>query len=140
MLQHPSFILLISKHEKVLISIDTTLAISVSQNALNSVKLRECWFKMKSWVYVLLLKRLCLCVLGFALVCSNKVQCYYKSTGSLLKYNLIFSQLIESRLFNPFSNEKVHLVFCNNTINSPVPFVHNHYVPLTICPQQKYLK
>ena len=36
--KYPSFILLISKHEKVFSSIDTILAIAVSHNALDSNK------------------------------------------------------------------------------------------------------
>ena len=48
----------------------------------------------------------------------------------------MFSQLIEPRLFYPFSSEKIHLLFCNNTCKSPVPFIHNHYVPPIICSQK----
>ena len=51
----------------------------------------------------------------------------------------MFGQLIEPPLFNPFSSEKIHLLFCNNTCNLPVPFMHNHYIPLIIC-SQKMLK
>ena len=54
----------------------------------------------------------------------------------MLKYKLIFSQLIEPRLFNPFSAEKIHLLFCNHTCEPPVPLMHNHYVPLIICSQK----
>ena len=41
--------------------------------------------------------------------------------------------MIEPRLFNPFSNENINLLFCNNTCEPPIPFMHNHYVPLIIC-------
>ena len=58
-----------------------------------------------------------LCVLGLASVCTSSVQCYYKSTGSLSKYKLMFNQLIEPRLFNPFSSEKIHLLFCNKLVS-----------------------
>ena len=37
----------------------------------------------------------------------------------------MFSQLIEPRLFNPFS-----------TCEPPVPFVHNRYLPIIICSQK----
>ena len=47
--------------------------------------------------------------------------------------------MIESRLLNGFSNEKIHLLFCNNTCEPPIPFMQNHYVPLIIC-SQKMLK
>ena len=48
----------------------------------------------------------------------------------------MFSQLIEPRLFNPSSTEKIYLLFCSNTCEPPVPFMHNHYVPLMICFQK----
>ena len=48
----------------------------------------------------------------------------------------MFSQLIELPLFNPFNSEKIHLLFCNNICEPPVPFMHNHYVPLVICSQK----
>ena len=44
--------------------------------------------------------------------------------------------MIEPRLLNPFGSEKIHLLFCNNTCEPPVPFMHNHYVPLLICSQK----
>ena len=48
--------------------------------------------------------------------------------------------MIEPRLFNPFSSEKIHLLFCSNTYEPPVPLRHNHYVPLIICSQKKKKK
>ena len=38
-------------------------------------------------------------------------------------------QLIQSCLFNPFKNNKIHFLFCNNTIKSPVFFIYSHHVP-----------
>ena len=49
----------------------------------------------------------------------------------------MFTQLIEPRLFNPFSSEKIDLLFCKNTYEPPVPLRHNHHVPLIICSQKK---
>ena len=48
----------------------------------------------------------------------------------------MFTQLIEPRLFNPLSTENIHLLFCNNTCEPPVPFMHNYYVLLIICSQK----
>ena len=48
----------------------------------------------------------------------------------------MFSQLIERHLFNPSSTEKIYLLFCKNTCEPPVPFMHNHYVTLIICSQE----
>ena len=135
--KHPSFISLISKHSKVFSSIDTILAISVSHNALDSNKTKGELVQNEAINICTSFKWAgFLCVLGLASVCSSSVQCYYKNTGSILKYKLMFSQLIEPRLFNPFSTEKIHLLFCNNTCEPPVPFMHNHYVPLIICSQK----
>ena len=61
-----------------------------------------------------------LCVLGLTSVCSSSVQYYYKSTGSLIKYKLMFSPLFRPCLFNPFNNEKNDLLLCNNTSEPPV--------------------
>ena len=135
--KHPSFISLISKHSKVFSSIDTILAISVSHNALDSNKTKRELVQNEAINICTSFKWAgFLCFLGLASVCSSSVQCYYKNTGSILKYKLMFSQLIEPRLFNPFSTEKIHLLFCNNTCEPPVPFMHNHYVPLIICSQK----
>ena len=133
----PSFVSLIDKHSKVFSNVDTILAISVSHSALDSNKTKGGLVQNKAINICTSFKWAgFLCVLGLASVCSSSVQCYYKSTGSILKYKLSFSQLIEPRLFNPFSSEKIHLLFCSNTREPPVPFMHNHYVSLIICSQK----
>ena len=131
--KHLSFISLIGKHSKVFSSVDTILAISVSHSALDNNKTKEELLQNEAINISTSFKWL-----GFyvTLVCSSSVQCYYKNTGSILKYKLMFSQLIEPRLFNAFSSEKIHLLFCNNTCEPPVPFIHNLYVPLIICSQK----
>ena len=80
--KHPSFISLISNHSKVFSSIDTILAISVSQNALDSNKTKGelvqneatniCTsFKWTGFLYVP----------GLASVCSSSVQYVIKALG-----------------------------------------------------------
>ena len=39
-------------------------------------------------------------------------------------------QLIQSCLFNPFNNNKINFLFCNNTSKSSFLFMYSHYVPL----------
>ena len=39
-------------------------------------------------------------------------------------------RLIQSCLFNPFKNKKIHFLFCTNTGKTPVLFTYIHYVPL----------
>ena len=109
--KHPPFILLISKHSKVFSSIDARLAISVSHNALDSNKTKVELVQNEAINICTSFKwGRFLCALDLASVCSSSVQCYYKNTGSILKYKLMFSQLIEPRLFNPFSSEKSSFV------------------------------
>ena len=125
---------MIGKHSKIFSSVDT---ISVSHSALDSSKTKEELVQNEAINICTSFKWAgFLCVLGLASVCSSSVQCYYKNTGSILKYKLMSSQLIEPCLFNPFSGEKINLLFCNNTCEPPDPFMHNHYVPVVICSQK----
>ena len=109
--KRPSFISLISNIQKFSVA-DAILAISVSHNVLDSNKSKgelvqnEAINMCTSFEWAGFL-----CVLGLASICSSSVQCYYKSSGSILKYNLMFSQLIEPRLFNPLSSEKLICCF-----------------------------
>ena len=48
----------------------------------------------------------------------------------------MFKQLIQPRLANYLSSEKIHLLFCSNLFELPVPFSHNHYAPLIMCPKK----
>ena len=137
---HPSFISLISKDSKVFSTIVTILAISVSDNAVDSNKTKGDLVQKEAinictsfqWAGFL-------CILCLASICSSSVLCNNKSPWSILKYKLMFSQLTEPCLFNPFGSEKIHLLFCNNTCEAPVLFMHNYHVPLIIC-FQKILK
>ena len=47
----------------------------------------------------------------------------------MLKYKVMFNQLIKLRGFPSFNSETSHLLFCNNSIVPPTPFRHNNYVP-----------
>ena len=51
----------------------------------------------------------------------------------MLKYKIMFNQLIKPRGFPSFNSETMHLLFCNNSVVSPTQFRHNHYVPLIFC-------
>ena len=42
------------------------------------------------------------------------------------------SQLIQSCLFNPFNNNKIHFLFCGNTSKPPILFMYSHYVLLIV--------
>ena len=135
--QHPIFTLLLNNNPGVFNSIDTILAISVSHNALDTNKTKAELVQREA-LNICSAYRWCgfLCVLALSSVSLSTVQCYYKSFGSSLKYRLMFNQLIQPRCASYFSSQKIHLLFCSNLFESPVPFCHNHYVPLIMCPKK----
>ena len=45
----------------------------------------------------------------------------------MLKYKIMFNQLIKPTEFPSFNSETIHLLFCNKSIVPPTPFRHNHY-------------
>ena len=135
--QHPIFTLLLNNNPGVFNSIDTILAISVSHNALDTNKTKAELVQREA-LNICSAYRWCgfLCVLALSSVSLSTVQCYYKSFGSSLKYRLMFNQLIQPRCANYLSSEKIHLLFCSNLFEPPVPFCHNHYAPLIMCPKK----
>ena len=54
----------------------------------------------------------------------------------MLKYKIMFNELIRPKEFSSFNSETIHLLFCNNSIVPPTPFRHNHYVPLIFCSEK----
>ena len=76
------------------------------------------------------------CVFSLSSVCLCFVHCYYKSYDAMLKYKIMFNQLIKPREFCSFNSERIHLLFCNNSIIPPITFRHNHYVPLIFCSEK----
>ena len=85
-----SFIWLISKQSKVFSGADTILAIPVLHNAFDSNKTMGELFQNEAINICTSFKWAgFLCVLGLASVCSCSIQCYYKNTGSVLKYKLM---------------------------------------------------
>ena len=134
--QHPIFTLFLNNNPGALNSIDTILAISASHNALNNKTKGE----LVQWeaLNICRVYRWCgfLCVLALSSVCLSTVQCYYKSSGSSLKYRLMFNQLIQPRCANYLSSKKIHLLFCSNLFEPPAPFCHNHYAPFIMCPKK----
>ena len=78
-----------------------------------------------------------LCVLPLSSVCLCFIHCYYKSNDAMLKCKTMFNQLIRLREFPSFNSDTIHLLFLNNTIVSPTPFRHNHYVHLFFVQKKK---
>ena len=111
-------------------NVETLLVLSVSYGALDSGKtkmelvkeeaLNICPFTWSGFLCVLVLSSICFCF----------IHCHYKSYDAMLKYKTMFNQLIKPRECPSFNSETIHLLFCNNSIVSPTPFRHNHYVPL----------
>ena len=54
----------------------------------------------------------------------------------LVFIELMFNQLIQPHLSNNLSSKKIHLMFCSNLFEPPVPFSHNHYAPRIMCPKK----
>ena len=76
------------------------------------------------------------CMLALSSVCLCFIHCYYKSYNAKLKYQIIFNQLIKPRELPSFNSETIDLLFYINTIVPPIPFKHNHYVPLIFCSEK----
>ena len=135
--KHPSFVKVMNSHSGVFNNVDTLLALSVSHSALDSGKTKMELVKEEAL-------NICspfkwsgfLCVLALSSVCLCFVHCYYKSYDAMLKYKIMFNQLIKPREFPSFNSETIHLLFCNNSIVPPTPFRHNHYVPLIFCSEK----
>ena len=118
--QHPTFTLLLNNNPCVFNSIDTILVLSVSHNALDTNKTKGDLVQRKA-LNICSAYRGCgfLCVLALPSVSLSTVQCYYKNSGSPLKCRLMFNQLIQPRLANYLSTEKIHLLFCSNLLEPP---------------------
>ena len=48
----------------------------------------------------------------------------------------MLNQRIQPRLANYLNSEKIHLLFCSNVFEPPVPFSHNLYAPLIMYPKK----
>ena len=97
-----------------------------------AIKLTGKCFKMKLYVFlgwIFLCPRSCISLLTFI-----SIILYWLIM--LWKYKLLFSQLIGTRLLNPFSDEKGHLLFCNKDSDPRVTFKCSHYVFLILCFQK----
>ena len=135
--KHPSFVKVMNSHSGVFNNVDTLLALSVFQSALDSGKTKMELVKKETLNICTPFKRSdFLCVLALSSVCLCFVHCYYKSYDAMLKYKIMFNQLIKPREFPSFNSETIHLLFCNNSIVPPTPFRHNHYVPLIFCSEK----
>ena len=115
--KYSSFVKVMNSHSGVLNNVDTLLALSASYRALDSGKTKMERMKEEAL-------NICspfkwsgfLCVLALSSVCLCFVHCYYKSYDAMLKYKILFNQLIKPRYFRSFSSETIYLLFCQNSI------------------------
>ena len=115
-----------NSHSGVFNNFDTLLALSVSHSALDSGKTKMELVKEEAL-------NICspfkwsgfLCVLALSSVCLCFAHCYYKSYHAMLKYKIMFNQLIKPREFPSFNSATIHLLIR-----------HNHYVPLIFCSEK----
>ena len=135
--EHLSFVKVMNSHSGVFNNVDTLLALSISDSALDSGKTKMKLVKQEAL-------NICssfkwsdfLCVLALSSVCLRFVNCYYKSYDAMLKYKIMINQLIKLREVCPFNSETIHLLFCNNSITRPTLLRQNHYVPLIFCAEK----
>ena len=117
-------------------NVETLLALSVSYGPLDSGKTKMELVKEEALNVCPFTWSGFLCVLALSSICFCFVHCHYKSYDAMLKYKTMFNQLIKPRECPSFNSETIHLLFCNNSIVSPTPFRHNHYVPLIFCSEK----
>ena len=110
--KYPSYVKVMNSHSGVFNNVDTLLALSVSYGAaLDSGKtkmelvkeeaLNICGpFKWSGFFCVLSLSSVCLCF----------VHCYYKSCDAMLKYKIMFNQLIKPREFSSFNSDNSFII------------------------------
>ena len=128
--KHPSFVNVMNSQPDVFNNVDTLLALSSSHSALDSGKTKIELVNEEALNICSPLKwSLFLCVLSLFSVCLCFVHCYCKSYDAMLKYKIMFNQLIKPREFPSF-NSTMHLLLCNSSIVPPTLFRYNHYVPL----------
>ena len=124
-----------NSHSGVFSKIETLLALSVSYFALDSGKSKMELVKEEAlsicnpirWSGVL-------CVLDLSSVFF--VHCFYKSYEAMLKYKIMFNELIKPRKCPSFNSNTVYFLFCSNSIIPSTPFRHNHYVPFIFCSEK----
>ncbi|XP_065668840.1 uncharacterized protein LOC136088617 [Hydra vulgaris] len=136
---HPSFVGLCLKYPNKFSSIDNLLAVSVSSYSVDSRKLKDLVKEEALHICQEFVWSGFLCILAFSTVCFKQVQCYYRTIGSLLKYKLMFNLKIKPHILSAAS-DILNLSFCFKGSNPPLPYKHNHYVPLVFVPGKKCLK
>ena len=116
---HPSLVKVMNSHSGVFSKIETLLALSVSYFALDSGKTKMELLKEEAlsicnpirWSGVL-------CVLDLSSVFF--VHCFYKSYEAMLKYKIMFNELIKPRKCPSFNSNIVYFLFCSNTLRVPI--------------------
>ena len=104
--KHPSFLKVMNNPYGVFNHVDTLLALSVSHGALDSSKTKMELVKEEAL-------NICspfkwsgfFCALALSSACKCSVHCYYKSYNAMLKYKIMFNQLIKPRKPHSFNLE-----------------------------------
>ena len=101
-----------NSHSGVFNNVDTLLPLSVSHSVLNSGKTKMDLVKEEALNICSPFKWLGFwCVLALSSVCLCFVHCYYKSYDAMLKYKIMFNQLIKPKEFPSFNSETINLLF-----------------------------
>ena len=120
--KYPSFVKVMNSHSGVFNNVDTLLALSPSYGALDSGKTKmELMEEEALNIFSPFKWSGFLCVLALSSVCLFFVYCCYKSYDAMLKYKILFNQLIKPRDFRSFCPETIYLLFCKNrTPHNPI--------------------
>lgn len=135
---HPYFVSLSAENSEVFRNIDNLLSMCVSFDSIDTGKRgkelvkEEAKYTCKNFNWSSFL-----CILGLTSVCSSKVQCFYKSIGTQARYRLLFNTVISPRSLPCSSSEKINILLCYEGEDIPIPFKHNHYVPLLFISSNK---
>ena len=109
--KHQSFVKVMNSHPGVFNNVDTLLTLSVLQSALDSGKTKMELVKKEALNICTPFKRSgFLCVLALSSVCLYFVHCYFKSYDAMLKYTIMFNQLIKPREFPSFNSENSFII------------------------------
>ena len=114
--KHPSFVKFMNNHRGVFNNADTLLALSVSHAALDSGRTKIALVKEEALIICSPFKWFGF-LREFALssVFLRFFPFFYKSYDAMLKYRIMFNQLIKPKELPSFNSETIHLFF-NNSI------------------------
>ena len=107
----------LNNHSGVFNNVEILLLFSISHGALDSGRTKIELVKEEALIICSPFKWSgFLCVLALSSVCLRFVHFYYKDYDAMLKFKIMFNQLIKPREVPSFSLETIHLSLFNNSV------------------------